>query len=122
MIEAASISKPRSEHHGCLPPIQVVGINKWPNLAWVVWPLKPRNVFDWMSGDAYASATNSITIVVIDNGLPPLKDAKSFAVAVVSQPLFGSVALSNNIVAMTWSVIADQTCQSQYNNDLISTN
>jgi uncharacterized repeat protein (TIGR01451 family) len=79
-------------------------------------------VFNWTSGDAYVDTTNNVTVVVSDNGVPPLSDAKSFLVTVVSRPLIESVTVSNDIVTMTWSAIAGQTYQVLFNDDLSSTN
>ena len=79
-------------------------------------------VFNWTPGNAFADTTNNVTVVVTDNGEPPLSDAKSFLVTVVSRPLIESVTVSNDLVTMTWSAIAGQTYQVLFNDDLTSTN
>ncbi len=79
-------------------------------------------VFTWTPGETYTNTTNSVTVRVTDNGVPPLSDAKSFLVVVSPPPVIQSVALSNDVVTLTWSAIAGQSYQMQYKTNLTDTN
>src|SRR6266852_4574374 len=45
-----------------------------------------NGVFAWMPPIGFSTATNTLTIRVTDDGAPPLSDAKTFKIAVVSAP------------------------------------
>jgi uncharacterized repeat protein (TIGR01451 family) len=44
-----------------------------------------NGVFSWVPSEAQGPSTNQITIIVTDNGVPPLSDAKTFSVTVNEQ-------------------------------------
>ncbi len=77
--------------------------------------INPTNgVFAWTSDGSYVDTTNTFTVRVTDNGLPPLSDAKSFTVKVVPLPMIEAVSVTNDTVIMTWSAIAGQGYRLQY--------
>jgi hypothetical protein len=78
--------------------------------------------FTFTTSDADVGTTNYFTVRVTDDGLPPLSDAKTFAVTVVSRPFIQSISLSNEIVTITWSGIAGQTYHLQYVDSLDEAN
>jgi hypothetical protein len=54
---------------------------------------------------------------VTDNGTPPLNDARTFTVTVVSDPNL-EIALVGDVVTVTWTAIAGQTYRVQYKENL----
>ncbi|MDB6109459.1 MAG: Na-Ca exchanger/integrin-beta4, partial [Pedosphaera sp.] len=76
-------------------------------------------LFTWTPTEAQAPASYTITVRVTDNGSPPLSDARTFTVAVVSRPKISSISLagSGNIV-LGWSAIAGQSYRVEYTTDL----
>jgi hypothetical protein len=77
-------------------------------------------VFQWTTSDAFANTTNSITIKVTDNGSPPLSDTKSFTVTVDPRPLLQAVALTNNLLNLSWNSISGQIYRVQFKQNLSS--
>jgi hypothetical protein len=75
-------------------------------------------IFQWTTSDAFANTTNSITVKVTDNGAPPLSDSKSFTVAVVSRPILEAVALTNNLLNLSWNSISGQVYRVQFKPNL----
>ncbi|NOS69891.1 MAG: hypothetical protein HOP33_08165, partial [Verrucomicrobia bacterium] len=69
--------------------------------------------FVFATTDADANTTNSITVQVLDDGLPPLGDAKSFTVTVVGKPVITSVFVTNEVAVVTWSSITGQAYRLQ---------
>jgi len=65
-----------------------------------------------------APATNRITIIVTDNGTPPLSATQSFDVVVAPVPIVTGVALSNGAFQFTWPTFAGQRFQVEYTHDL----
>jgi hypothetical protein len=76
-----------------------------------------NGLFSWTPADNDAG-TNSITLRVSDDGVPPLSDAKTFAVVVVPAPSFLPAMITNGVVTLTWTSIAGQTYRVQFKNDL----
>src|SRR5207302_1415841 len=44
-------------------------------------------ILTWTPADSFAGTTNSLTVRVTDNGLPPLSDSQNFSVTVLLRPL-----------------------------------
>lgn len=84
-----------------------------------------NGVLVWTPDNTFTGTTNSFTVRVTDNGVPPLSDAKSFSVVVVLPPSFSStnpVSFSNGIMTIFWNAIPGQTYAVQTNGDLGGTN
>jgi hypothetical protein len=79
-------------------------------------------IFQWTTSDAFANTSNSITIKVTDNGSPPLSDSNSFAVVVISRPILQAVALTNNLLGLSWNSISGQIYRVQFKQNLTSAN
>ncbi len=75
-------------------------------------------IFQWTPDETFLDTSNSFTVTVTDNGLPPLSDAKSFVITVISPPLIQSITRSNDVVMLTWSSINGQNYRVQYRDDL----
>ncbi len=75
-------------------------------------------VFVWKP--TVAPATNRITIIVTDNGTPPLSATQSFDVIVAPLPVASGVILSDGIFRFTWQTFAGQRFQVEYTHDLSS--
>src|SRR5690242_21625504 len=76
--------------------------------------VNPTNgLFTWTPTDDQSPGTNIITVIVTDDGTPPLSDAKSFTVIVVPRPLV-TISRTNDIVTLTWTAIAGKTYRVQY--------
>ena len=75
-------------------------------------------LFSWTPGSAFVNTTNLIGVQVTDNGLPPMADSKSFAVAVLARPLIESAVLSNGLITVIWSAIPGQAYQLQFKTNL----
>ncbi len=80
--------------------------------------LNPTNgIFSWLPA-AEQAGTNNFTIRVTDNGTPPLGDAKTFFIIVISPPKIQSVTQANGQVTLTWDAIAGRSYRVQYKDDL----
>ena len=79
-------------------------------------------VFNWQTSDANVGLTNSITVRVTDNGVPPLNDAKPFSIAVLARPNIVSAAVSGGDFNLTWSAIPGQKYRVQFKNNLTDAN
>lgn len=62
-------------------------------------------ILAWPTTDADAGTTNSFTVRVTDDGIPPLSDAKTFTVGVLARPGIGSISASGGNVTLNWSAI-----------------
>ncbi|HEX5221481.1 MAG TPA: Ig-like domain-containing protein [Verrucomicrobiae bacterium] len=76
----------------------------------------------WPSTVADLNTTNLFTVQVTDDGAPPLSDTKSFVATVVSLPTITSIALSNEVVWLTWTAISNQAYRLQYTDQFAATN
>jgi hypothetical protein len=62
-----------------------------------------NGVFSWTPPIGFSPATNTVTIRVTDDGSPPLSDAKTFAIAVVSAPRILSITqAAGGITTLVW--------------------
>ncbi len=72
-------------------------------------------VFSWTPAAGSATSTNNITVRVTDNGMPPLSDAKPFAVAVVGAPRITTITqTTNRVVTIGWQSFPGKTYRVQY--------
>lgn len=79
-----------------------------PTTGWLVW--KP----------VAAPATNRITVVVTDNGLPPMSTTQSFWVVVVPPPVATAVILQEGMCHFTWRTFPGQRLQLESTDDVAS--
>ena len=85
--------------------------------------LDPTNgIFIWPTSDADANTNHSVTVRVTDDGLPPLSDAKSFVINIVSRPFINGFEVSSNVVNLTWTSLAGKTYRLQHKASLEDTN
>ncbi len=85
--------------------------------------INPTNgLFTWSTSDLLANTTNSFTVHVADTASPSLSDSRSFTVRVLPRPSFQSIAVSSNLLSITWSSIAGQTYRVQCRTNLNDTN
>jgi uncharacterized repeat protein (TIGR01451 family) len=75
-------------------------------------------IFTWTPDETLANTITNIAVRVTDNGSPNLSDTKSFSVTVVSRPVIQSIAVSNNVVLISWSSISGQGYALQRTEDL----
>jgi hypothetical protein len=79
--------------------------------------------FSWVTTNAVAPGTNSITIQVTDNGMPPLSDAKTFSVFFSLPPQFiGATAVTNGTIQFTFNTLSAQNYQLQFKTNLTDIN
>lgn len=75
-------------------------------------------IFMWQTDETHAGTTNSITVRVTDDGVPPLSDTKSLQIAVLERPTIHSAGISGLDFVLTWSAIPGQKYRVQYKDDL----
>jgi hypothetical protein len=76
-------------------------------------------VFSWVTTNAAAPGTNSVTVRVTDNGMPPLSDAKAFSVFVSPPPQFtGVTAGTNGQIQIMFNTLPGQDYQVQFKDHL----
>jgi len=79
--------------------------------------------FSWVTTNAAAPSTNSITVYVTDNGLPPLSAAKTFSVFVYPLPQFtGATAGTNGQIQLMFNTLPGQNYQVQFKVQLTDAN
>jgi hypothetical protein len=80
--------------------------------------LNPTNgAFNWIPSGAPGTVTNSITVVVTDNGNPPRNDSKTFLI-VANDLSAGAPLFSANGISLNWNAIAGLTYRVQFKNNL----
>jgi hypothetical protein len=62
--------------------------------------------------------TNTLTVRVTDNGVPPLSDSETITVEVLNPPRFASSLRNGNSFELTWSTRAGKKYAVDYKNDL----
>jgi alpha-L-rhamnosidase len=77
--------------------------------------------FSWVTTNAAAPGTNSITVRVTDNGTPPLSDAKTFSVFVSRPPQFTGVTAGGQ-VQLQFNTLPGQSYQLQFKINLTDAN
>jgi hypothetical protein len=76
-------------------------------------------ILSWTPDNSFTGTTNTITVRVTDNGIPPMADTKSFNIIVAPPPVIVSATLSNDIITLTWTAIAGKSYRVQYRTNLI---
>ena len=79
-------------------------------------------VLTWTPGEADCPSTNAITVVVNDDGEPPLSASQSFVLTVLPRLVFRSVASSNGTLVLRWRTIPGRTYRLQYQDTLGASN
>jgi hypothetical protein len=76
-------------------------------------------VFFWATTNALAPSTNSVTVLVTDNGSPPLSDAKTFSV-VIAGPLqfIGTAPQAGGQLQFSFNTLPGQNYQVQFKSNL----
>jgi hypothetical protein len=64
-----------------------------------------NGVFTWRAEAATVPATNDVTIIATDTGLPPMIDSKTFRIVVVERPRIESISVAGTNVVMTWTAV-----------------
>ena len=67
------------------------------------------------------AGTNTITVRVTDNGLPPLSDARTFTVNVLARPFLETINSVGNTVTLAWSALAGTTYRVQFKTNATDT-
>jgi len=80
--------------------------------------INPTNgTFLWIPSGMDATITNSVTVVVTDNGNPPRADSKTFLI--IANDLSASTpAFSTNGISLNWNAIPGLTYRVQFKNNL----
>jgi hypothetical protein len=73
-------------------------------------------LFTWVTDAAAVDLTNSVTIIVTDDGTTPLSDTRTFSIAVVQAPRIESITYSGGGVELAWRSIPGAIYRVQYNN------
>ncbi|MCX6903135.1 MAG: putative Ig domain-containing protein [Verrucomicrobia bacterium] len=74
-------------------------------------------VFTWTPSDPQAGSSYGVTVIVTDDGLPPMNDQKTFHITVEGRPSL-QIAAADGAVTLTWSTIPRQTYRVEYADDL----
>lgn len=77
-----------------------------------------EGLITWQTTDTHAGTTNTVTVRVTDNGVPPLSSTNSFVITVLSRPVITSIKRSNELVTITWTSIAGTVYRLQYKTNL----
>lgn len=76
-------------------------------------------VFDWAVTNVVVPGTNSVTIRVNDNGVPPLADARTFSIFVQPLPQIGGVPMpGDGSIHLSFSSLADVNYQVEFKEHL----
>jgi uncharacterized repeat protein (TIGR01451 family) len=78
--------------------------------------------FTWLTSDAMVNTTNWVGVRVTDDGSPPLSDAKSFLITVVSRPMIAGIAVNNGQVLVAWNSLTGQVYRLEYTTNLTDGN
>jgi hypothetical protein len=71
-------------------------------------------VFNWPTSDAFANTSNHFTLLVTDNGLPPLTDSESFSVIVQPRPTVQAAGMQGTNFLVQWSAISGSRYRVQF--------
>jgi Lamin Tail Domain/CotH kinase protein/Chitobiase/beta-hexosaminidase C-terminal domain len=78
-----------------------------------------NGAFIWVVTNSPAPGTNFVTVVVTDNGTPPLSDAKTFSVIVQPPLQFASTTTDRNgNINFTFNSVTNESYQLEYKNNL----
>jgi hypothetical protein len=75
-------------------------------------------LFLWVTTNAVAPGTNLVTVRVMDNGTPPMSDAKTFAVTVSALPQFTGASVSGGIIQISFATLLGRNYQAQFKDNL----
>jgi hypothetical protein len=75
-------------------------------------------VFSWLTSDVNSGSSNYFTMLVTDNGVPPLNDSESFSVVVRPRPSIQSTGVAGGNFQLQWSAIAGMKYRVQFKNSL----
>jgi hypothetical protein len=76
-----------------------------------------NGLFSWTPPTG-SPATNSITVVVTDNGSPVLTASQTFAVIVVHAPRMSTISVSGGVATLVWESFPGKHYQLQRSSDL----
>ncbi|HEV2694424.1 MAG TPA: hypothetical protein VG347_16140 [Verrucomicrobiae bacterium] len=80
--------------------------------------INPTNgAFNWTPSGAPGTISNSVTVVITDNGNPPRSDSKTLLI-VANDLSAGAPAFSTNGISLNWNAIAGLTYRVQFKNNL----
>jgi HAMP domain-containing protein len=68
------------------------------------------------------NTTNLVGVRVTDDGLPPLSDARSFLITVVSRPIIAGIVVNNGQVLVAWNSLTGQVYRLEYTTNLTAGN
>ena len=75
-------------------------------------------LFTWTTPANQATTTNTISAIVTDNGMPPLRGTNAFTIVVVPPPLIESWAFISNGFVIAWSSIPQTSYRVLYKTNL----
>jgi hypothetical protein len=78
-------------------------------------------LFTWTPAATAAPSTNSVTVIVADNGVPSLSASQTFTVTVLLSapaPQLGAVSLNKGSVSFSWPAVSGGTYRVQYTDTL----
>lgn len=76
-------------------------------------------IFTWVAEHTETLVTNTISIVVTDNGVPALSSTNQFELVVIPAPQIGSMGASDDgSITLFWETFAGKTYQMQFKNSL----
>ena len=76
----------------------------------------------WTPDEPDSPSTNTVTVVVTDDGEPPLSDSQSFLLTVLPRLVFKSVTSSNRTLSLRWRTIPGRSYRLQYLDTLAASN
>jgi hypothetical protein len=82
-----------------------------------------NGIITWTPALDQGPSTNIFTVIVTDDGVPPLSTTNSFAVTVLappSAPTITSLTVANNQVTLTWTAAAGHTYRMQFTTDMVN--
>jgi hypothetical protein len=82
-----------------------------------------NGVITWTPALDQAPSTNIFTVIVTDDGFPPLSATNSFSVTVLAPPappIISSLTIASNQVTLSWTAAAGHTYRIQYTTDMIN--
>ncbi|MFN7138591.1 MAG: hypothetical protein ACK4UN_04580, partial [Limisphaerales bacterium] len=77
-----------------------------------------NGVFSWTAPMSNHLLTNTISVRVTDDGVPPLSNAKLFRVIVIPPPALGTMHLGNNNLVLNISTFPGKSYRVQYKDEL----
>jgi hypothetical protein len=75
-------------------------------------------VFTWTPESFQNAFTQAVTVVVTDDGLPPLQDAQTFWVRAIPRPVLISITRDADDIEIVWKAIPGQTYRLQHKTSL----